>query len=309
MSPAQPHDSFFRTLLDDPEWVDAFLRERLPPNLTALLTDEGFHREETSFVSETLGTLHADGLFSTRCRDGNTLYVILEHKSWPDSETPLRMARYTLSVWSRHQQREEGKTATLPYVFLLVVYHGRRNWHVPRSVAEMASLPGEVFRYGLVDLVRTEFNALSGDDTVRASLGILRQGMLEDPDREELREALRILHRQRPRLLPAATNYILETYDLPEEEYRELLHETVPEVWETTMQTVAERLVAKGKAEGLTEGKADTLLRLLARRFDTVPEDTRTRIRAASIEELDAWVDAMLSASSLDEVFLNGVRH
>ena len=290
-----------------------------------MLTDEGFHREETSFVSETLGTLHADGLFSTRCRDGNTLYVILDHKSWPDSETPLRMAQYTLSVWSRHRQREEGKTATLPYVFLLVVYHGRRNWHVPRSVAEMASLPGEMFRYELVDLVRTEFNALSGDDTVRASLGILRQGMLEDPDREELREALRILHRQRPQLLPAATNYILETYDLPEEEYRELLHETTPEVWETTMQTVAERLVAKGlaegKAEGLAEGKAegltvgkaeglaDSLLRVLAHRFDAVPEDTRTHIAAASLEDLDAWLDAALSASSLDEVFLNGVRH
>ena len=92
-----------------------------------------------------------------------------------------------------------------------------------------------------------------------------------------------------------------------------LVHETAPEDWETTMQTVAERLEAKGwvrgKAEGKAEGNADMLLRLLARRFDTVPEDTRTRIRAASIEELDAWADAVLSASSLDEVFLNGVRH
>ena len=94
------------------------------------------------------------------------------------------------------------------------------------------------------------------------------------------------------------------------------------------MQTVAERLeekgwvrgkagkaegkaegMAKGMAEGMAEGKADTLLMLLARRFDTVPEDIRTRIHAASIKELDAWVDAVLSASCLDEVFLNGVRH
>ena len=69
------------------------------------------------------------------------------------------------------------------------------------------------------------------------------------------------------------------------------------------------RPMAEGMAKGMAEGKADTLLMLLARRFDTVPKDIRTRIHAASIEELDAWVDAVLSASCLDDVFRNGARH
>ena len=106
---------------------------------------------------------------------------------------------------------------------------------------------------------------------------------------------------------------MLVTYLLSAEEIRGLIDETAPNVWERAMQTVAEQWRAEaraiGEAKGKAEGKADMLLMLLACRFDTVPEDIRTRIYAASIEELDAWAAAVLSASSVDEVFLNGVRH
>ena len=106
---------------------------------------------------------------------------------------------------------------------------------------------------------------------------------------------------------------MLETCLLSAEKIRGLIDETAPKVWETAMQTVAERWRAEakaiGEAKGEAKGEANMLLKLLAGRFGTVPEDIRTRIYAASIEELDAWVDAVLSASSLDEVFLNGVRH
>ena len=116
---------------------------------------------------------------------------------------------------------------------------------------------------------------------------------------------------------------MLETCLLSAEEIRGLIDETAPKVWETDMQTVAEQWraearamgeaqgggKAEGKVEGKVEGNADMLLKLLACRFGAVPEDTRTRIYAASIADLDAWAAAVLSASSLDEVFLNGVRH
>ena len=110
---------------------------------------------------------------------------------------------------------------------------------------------------------------------------------------------------------------MLETYVLSAEKIRGLIDETAPKVWETAMQTVAEQWRAEaraigeaiGEAKGVAEGKANMLLMQLACRFDTVPEDIRTRIFAASVEELDAWATAVLSASSLDEVFRSGVRH
>lgn len=54
----------------------------------------------------------------------------------------------------------------------------------------------------------------------------------------------------------------------------------------------------KGKAEGKAEGKASTLKRLLARRFGSVPAWVESRIEAASIEQLDAWLDDIFDAAS-----------
>ena len=79
------------------------------------------------------------------------------------------------------------------------------------------------------------------------------------------------------------------------------------------MPTVAEEWKEEGRVEGLmrgrAEGKAETLLRQLERRFGAVPEDARARILAAPVGDLDAWLDAFVSASSLDDVFRNGAIH
>ena len=313
MSPSQPHDAFFRLLLEDPREVDAFLRERLPPELADQLTDKGFQREETSFVSDTLATLHADAVFSARCRDGRWVYAVIDHKSAPDQGTPERMVEYVLGVLRRHWQKPGSRKGPVPYILPIVVYHGTRPWRVPRAVAEMGSPPREVLAYEPLDLVRTRFDAMARGSSMRAGFAILRYSRVRKPAKAILREALRILHRRRPELLPGVAAYMLETYLLSAEEIRGLIDETAPKVWERVMQTVAEQWRAEakaiGEAKGEAKGEANMLLKLLAGRFGTVPEDIRTRIYAASIEELDAWAAAVLSASSLDEVFLNGVRH
>jgi hypothetical protein len=59
----------------------------------------------------------------------------------------------------------------------------------------------------------------------------------------------------------------------------------------------------KGRLEGETRGRAETLLRLMRRRFGTVPDAAVERVHAAGIEDLDRWADAVLDAPSLDAVF------
>jgi predicted transposase YdaD len=60
---------------------------------------------------------------------------------------------------------------------------------------------------------------------------------------------------------------------------------------------------ALGKAKGKAEGKAETLLRLLDRRFHSVPEPYHAQVLAADVEQLDTWIDAVLDAESIDAVF------
>ena len=79
----------------------------------------------------------------------------------------------------------------------------------------------------------------------------------------------------------------------------------MPTVAEEWMKEGEKKGLMQGKAEGLTqgkaEGKAEALLRLLERRFGAVPEVSRARVLAAPVEDLDAWIDAFVSASSLDD--------
>jgi Domain of unknown function (DUF4351) len=59
----------------------------------------------------------------------------------------------------------------------------------------------------------------------------------------------------------------------------------------------AKRYYGRGKAEG----RAELVLRLLARRFGDLPDDIRARIQGASIDELDQIGERLLTAGSLSE--------
>jgi hypothetical protein len=59
---------------------------------------------------------------------------------------------------------------------------------------------------------------------------------------------------------------------------------------------------AEGRAEGCAEGRAALLRRLLSRRFGDLPGWAVGRIEAATVEQMDAWADAVLTASSLTEI-------
>lgn len=85
-----------------------------------------------------------------------------------------------------------------------------------------------------------------------------------------------------------------------------------PQGWEIAMGTIAEewqrRYLAEGWKEGRIEGRVDAILRLLARRFGELPPNVRRRLFRASIQDLDAWIDALLDAEGADEVFGEDLR-
>ena len=56
----------------------------------------------------------------------------------------------------------------------------------------------------------------------------------------------------------------------------------------------------QGKAQGMTQGKAETLLSLLRLKFGKLPASAQKQVRAAGAKQLDAWIAAVLTASTLD---------
>ena len=60
--------------------------------------------------------------------------------------------------------------------------------------------------------------------------------------------------------------------------------------------------LATSRAEGLVEGEAKLLLKLLGLRFGSPSAATRARVEAATPAQLDAWTERVLTATTLDEV-------
>ena len=232
------------------------------------------------------------------------------------------------TIWQRYADDRASRLRALPPIVPLIFYHGRERWSEVLSVAEMIAGEGELAAFArrlccvLHDLGERPLAALSGDAAVwsglaalvaafrgQAEAGVLRRILSGLPDGSELE--LQVL------------SYIVRTYELTPTVLETAARAAKPERWEALMSTVAEAWVregeakgeargraegnaegrVEGKAEGRAEGKAETLLRLLQRRFGPVPERTRARVAVGSAAEIDVWIDALLDAQSLTEVF------
>lgn len=61
--------------------------------------------------------------------------------------------------------------------------------------------------------------------------------------------------------------------------------------------------LAKGRVEGKAEGKADSLSKLIQLKFGMLPDHVKRQIELADCSQLDAWLEPILTAESLDAVF------
>ncbi len=337
---ATPHDGLFRALVSDPGRAAALIRDHLPERIVGLLADAPPVPLDGSFVDETLRSSQSDMLFKVELASGGPalVYVLVEHKSYADPGTPLQLAKYMVQIWMRHAQGRADRLRALPPIIPVVFSHGAARWSVAEGLGamiaaedpELVFLPGERFILRVLTALPTE--ELSRDAALRAGLIALTRRGIEDL--ELIVEGLAgegTLRRQ-------VFEYILLTY--PEAEMDALranLRAAGFDEMEGLVGTIAEALMERGearglkrglergleqglergearglergKAEGLEQGKAEGLTRLLERRFGPLPATARDRIAAAGPGELDAWLDRVLDADSLDAVLGKSDRH
>ena len=60
---------------------------------------------------------------------------------------------------------------------------------------------------------------------------------------------------------------------------------------------------AEGMQQGMQQGEALALQRLLSKRFGSIPAGIGARIAGASSEQIEVWLDQVLDARSLDDLF------
>jgi hypothetical protein len=86
-------------------------------------------------------------------------------------------------------------------------------------------------------------------------------------------------------------------------EIKTMLAESVIEWTEQWKQLGRQEGKLEGRLEGKFEGESAMLERLLIKRFGLLPEEVRSRLRNATLEQIETWADRVLDAKTLDDVF------
>ncbi len=238
-----------------------------------------------------------------------------------------------LRIYSRFADGQAARLRALPVVIPLLFYHGKSAWNVPQIFGEMFDVSEDMaryvpsFQYEVHDLGSIPMERLSRDPEVMAGLALLKfVKHRSDMTVEHLTEILRALSFD-TNFAGIVFHYFVARYEWTQPEFAAALDGIEDEGGKAIMGTLVETWVKQGEAKGLAAGKAEglaagealgrekglaegeakgeakSLVRLLVKRFGTLPPSVVAQIAAGSIEELDRWVDAAITASSIEAVF------
>ncbi len=256
-----PNDAFFKAIFSEPEHATAFFKSHLPSAIAAHIDWPSLAVIPTSFVKNSLQQVHSDLLFSVHLGGRETLlYLLFEHQSTVDPTMPLRLFGYIGEILTQHHKAHG---LPLPPVLPFVLHQGPENWNVSTAFEDLFELPDNLasellpflpkFHHGLLDLSRFDPAAEENDSQLRIVLHLMKLAR-----KRQLLEYFKWLAKnyvsQFPeRLLARLLIYALHAdSELDAQQiYRSL--SSNPELEKRAM-SVAEKLKAEGKVEGLSQG-------------------------------------------------------
>ena len=298
------HDQLFKDFLraflqDFLELVYPELAERLDFKTLHLLDKELF----TDFPEGKMR--EADLVAEVETRDGspNLVLVHIEVQLRTKPDFPERMFRYFVMLWLRH---------SVPIVPIVIYMRGGPAGVGFRQFMMLSFGEEQVrFRYRSVALARLDAQSyVDSGNPVAAALAApmnrrrtkdtltLRAVMLQRVAESALDDARKLL----------LTNMI-ETYftvaPKHKERFRSIMSQESYREAQKMQLTWADKMKEEGRHEGLVEGKRATLIQLLGMKFDTIPDTTRARVQSLSLDELDTYLERVLSVDTLQEMGLS----
>ncbi|MEF8755096.1 MAG: DUF4351 domain-containing protein [Accumulibacter sp.] len=197
----------------------------------------------------------------------------------------------------------------LPPILPIVLYNGSQRWSAVTDVCELIPpVPGlvEQFKPRMKHLLIDE-NAYSEQELASLRNLVAAVFRIEHPASPQAIGGLLSLLSEwladRPDLRRMFALWIRATL-MRRAEYRIVLPR-VDDLQELNVM-LAERLEEWAhayKAEGKAEGEALALQKLLRRRFGSIPAEVLQEISGASVEQIDIWLDQVLDAGTLEDLF------
>lgn len=326
----QPHDHFFRATFGRTEVASGFMQHYLPDKVSAILDLSTLRLRQDSFIDAELREHITDLLYRIDLREGGTAYVYLlfEHKSYPDPTTAFQVLRYMVRIW---EYTEHVGVEAFPPVVPVVLYHGAAHWnavtHFGALTLNEPALTPHIpdFEYVLCDLSNYSDADIVGGVMEQVTLLVLKHIF---DTRGQWGEALPRLMKLLGALAEAKDSldyiHIVLRYlasaakELQPEVLREAVDQTFPKDGGTLMNTIAQEWVRQGREEGLEEGLEQGLeqgkelgalqatreatLHLLEVRFGKVTAHTATVLtRIDDLAQMKTLFEHAATAESLAE--------
>jgi predicted transposase YdaD len=351
--PRDVHDRLIKRVFGRQRAFAVVLRRVLPPELLAHLDLGTLTRCSTERTDERLRGRISDLCFTADLIDGERrrpVYFPLEHHSTMERLFPLRAVTCATELWHEHLADHPAAIALPLVVPILLTQPAAR--HTPTQLSAVLDVPpslrdhfpspieARVFADDLSGSVLGDPVAdpvtLANVELARAFLYAHKNPSSLTPERlAELAPLFDVLLSQPE---PLATNDVraLLTYVLcafaEGSPVRELVASALQGRPREMFVSIADSLIAKGRAAGLSEGRAAGLsegraaglsegraaglsegraaglsravLRVLEHRSVPVSEPVRARLEATRSEhQLQRWLERALTASSVDDVF------
>jgi hypothetical protein len=327
MEPIRSHDKLFKFVFGAPEQMAELLQHCLPPNLAAEIDPSSVRRIDGELIDDDLQKRQMDPAFELKIAGTWLLLHISEHKSWPEPRTAFQIAGYDVRLlerWLQLHPEFEGLPAVLPIVF----HHGDRPWRAPRSLAELVNFgpdgdtPWAAFlrplqlqqTFVLFDLA--SMSAAQIDAMRVSAITSLTLRFLRFLPRCSLEEAFGHLaawgagtraamcHPRGREVVKALLSWYLGGLRANYEQIRTIMNKTLTA--DAPVRSALDDILEVGEARGEARGRQLLLTDLLTERFGPLAPATLARIRDADAAEIQRWSRRLLTATQLDEVFVDG---
>ncbi|TRO15279.1 transposase [Ectopseudomonas mendocina] len=325
------HDHSYKLLFSHPEMIADLLRGYVRQPWVEQLDFSSLERADGHYVTADLREREDDLIWRIKWADGERwlyIYLLLEFQSTPDAFMAQRVMTYLgLLYQDLLKAGQLSPAGKLPPVLPLVLYNGERPWRASVELSELIdTIPGglEAFRpalrYLLLDESRHADDVLPSTRNLVAGLFGLENSRTPDDVRRVLRQLLVWLAEPEQLQLRRHFAVWLKRVLLPSrmrginfeqlndlQEIDSMLAERVKD-WtrdwrEQGLEEGRRQGREEGRAEGRAEGERAALVRQLTRRFGSLDADTVSRLENAGSAELTRWLDNILDAATLDEVF------
>jgi|GEM_PF-727676 len=316
-----PNDGYFKAVFSSPAHSADFFQRHLPAPAVACIDWTSLENVSAAYVSDDIQVSHSDLVFSATAGERELLlYLIFEHQTTVDRAMPLRLMNYCLRLLGKHHKE---KGLPLPVVIPFVLHQGPESWTVSTHLEDLFELPEPLaetlkpfiprFQHGLLDLSRYDPDTEEQQGAQRVVLQLMKMArekrLWEFFDWLALQTTLHLTDT----LVHTSLLYALSTdrkLDLQELIRKLSLNPRM----QTQAMSFPERLLKEGREEGLIQGREEgreegyglgvlkTCLRLVHRKWGSVPEELKMQVEGLGYTQLERLSEDLLDLSTLDDL-------